>query len=161
MNCLFKPTLALAAMAFAQQLGAQQPSDVDRLNQQDARLAAIAERMLGANSEFCRQTMPLTGIVLHSRDQYRSDAGGAFANGAVAVAAVVPGSVAGAAGIVPGDAIAVIGSTATATMTRVGDAPVRDTAFAALADQASPVALTLMRGGEQREMSIAAPRGCR
>ena len=65
---------ALAAMAFAQQLPAQVPAPVAQLNEQDVRLAGIAERMLAANRALCRQEMPLTGMVLHSRDQYRTAA---------------------------------------------------------------------------------------
>jgi hypothetical protein len=63
-------------MAFAQQLAAQPASPIDRLLAQDVRLAAVAERLLGANRALCRQMMPLTGLVLHSRDQYRADVAG-------------------------------------------------------------------------------------
>ena len=151
-------------MAFAQQVSAQAPGPIDRLVQQDLRLAGIAERLLGANRALCRLEMPLTGMVLHSRDQYRAEvAGDAFANGAIAVAAVVPGSAAAAAGVEPRDALAAIGERPTATMTRVGEAPLRDTAFAALADQGGPgpVVVTVARGGQQLARSLAAPMGCR
>ena len=164
MNCSIKLTIALAAMAFAQHVVAQQTSPVDRLVQQDVRLAAVAERLLATNRELCRQEMPLTGMVLHSRDQYRADvAGGAFANGSIAVAGVVPGSPAAVAAVRPGDGIAAIGDRPTGTMTRVGEAPLRDSAFAALAEQAAnpPLALILVRGGEEQALSLDAPAGCR
>jgi hypothetical protein len=163
MNCSIRIVLALAIMAFGQQVSAQPSSPLDRLLQQDLRLAAVAERLLGANRELCRQAMPLTGLVLHSRDQYPTDvAAGAFANGPIAVAGVVPGSAAATAGVAPGDALAVIGDRPTAAMTRVGEAPVRDTAFGALADQAArPVTLTLVRGGAERSVALDAPSGCR
>ena len=164
MNSSIKLAVALAAMAFGQQVVAQPTSPVALLVQQDLRLAAVAERLLAANRALCRQEMPLTGMVLHSRDQYRAEvAGDAFANGSIAVAGVVPGSVAAAAAVAPGDAIAVIGDRPTSAMTRVGEAPLRDTALAALADQASrrPLALTLVRGGEARVLSLDAPIGCR
>lgn len=151
-------------MAFAQQLPAQLPGPVARLNQQDVRLAGIAERLLAANRTLCRQEMPLTGLVLHSRDQYRASvAGTAFANGPVAVAGVVPGSPAAAAGIGPGDGIAAIGGQPTATMTRIAEAPLRDTAFAALADQAGigPLSITTLRGGAERLLALDVPSGCR
>jgi len=161
MNCSVKLALALAAMAFAQQLPAQLPDPIARLNHQDVRLAEIAERLLAANRALCRQEMPLTGMVLHSRDQYRADvAGTAFANGPVAVAGVVPGSPAAAAAISPGDGIAAIGEQPTATMTRIGEAPLRDTAFAALAEQ-GPVVIAVVRNGQERVLSLDAPSGCR
>ena len=164
MNCSIKGAVALAAMAFGQQVVAQQTNPVERLVQQDVRLATVAERLLAANRELCRQEMPLAGIVLHSRDQYRAEvAGAAFANGTIAVAAVVPGSAAAGAAVTPGDGIAAIGDRQTAAMTRVGEAPLRDTAFAALADQAGkrPLLLTVVRGGEQRVVSLEVPNGCR
>jgi hypothetical protein len=164
MKCSIKLSLALAAMAFAQHVVAQPTSPVERLVQQDVRLATVAERLLGANSALCRLEMPLPGLVLHSRDQYRADlAGDAFANGSIAVSAVIPGSAAAGAGVQPGDGIAAIGDRPTAAMTRVGEAPLRDTAFAALADQAGnrPLTLTVVRGGEQRVVSLDVPEGCR
>lgn len=150
-------------MALGQQVSAQ-PRPIDTLVQQDLRLATVAERLLGANRDLCRQEMPLTGIVLHSRDQYRAEvAGDAFANAAIAVAAVVAGSPAAAAAVQPRDGLTAIGNRPTAAMTRVGEAPLRDSAFAALADMAGdrPVMLSLVRDGEERVVSLQAPSGCR
>ena len=129
MDRFAKLVLVLAAMAFGQQVVAQQDnSPLAALNRQDVRLAIVAERLLGANDALCRQHMPLTGIVLHTSDQYRGTvAGNAFANGPVAVAAVVPGSPAALAAIAPADAIAAIGPARTSTMRAEGDAPLRDT----------------------------------
>src|SRR5687767_15471667 len=104
--------LALAVVAFAQPVVAQTATPLDTLLRQDVRLAAVAERLLAANRELCRTHMPLTGMVLHSRDQYRPEvAGNAFANGTIAVAAVLPGSPAAAAGVAASDGIAAIGAT--------------------------------------------------
>lgn len=148
-------------MAFAQQLPAQMPGPVARLNHEDVRLAGIAERLLAANRALCRQEMPLAGMVLHSRDQYRANvAGEAFANGPVAVAGVVPGSPAAAAGIAPGDGIVSIGGQPTATMARIDEAPLRDTAFAALAELRT-VAIAVARGETERALTLDAPAGCR
>lgn len=130
---------------------------------QDVRLATIAERMLGANRALCRQHMPLTGMVLHSEDQYgRTPTGGAFANGRIALAAVVPGS-AGSAALAPGDAIAAVGPTRTDTLVAEGEAPLRDLVFGLLADQpdGAPVALGVVRGGQERAVALDAPSGCR
>lgn len=136
---------------------------MNALIEQDARLATVAERMLEANRDLCRQHMPLTGLVLHSQDQYgRSVAGNAFANGRIAVAAVVPGSPA-AAVLAPGDAIAAIGSTRTDTLVAEGDAPLRDGAFALLADQpeGKPLALTVVHDRHERAVALDVPTGCR
>ena len=149
-------------MAFGQQLVAQQPDPIATLNQQDLRLAGIAERMLAANRELCRQDMPLTGLVLHSRDQYSASTGDAFANGNIAVAGVVPGSAASAAAIAPGDGLAAIGQQPTSAMTRNGEAPLRDTAFEALASQnGDDVALTVVHDSAPRAVTLDAPLGCR
>lgn len=130
---------------------------------QDTRLATIAERMLSANRDLCRQHMPLTGLVLHSEDQYRASvAGDAFANGRLAVGALVPGSPASAV-LVPGDAIAAIGTTRTESLVAEDDAPLRDSAFALLAEQPaeSTLALTIVHAGSERDVALAVQAGCR
>jgi hypothetical protein len=157
-------TACLAALLMAVPVAAQDAGNLSVLTRQDLRLAEIAERMQDANRAMCRQTMPLTGLVLHSQEQYRDAAiAPAFANGRIAVAAVVPGSPAAAAGIVPGDGLVAIGAQRADAMVAVGEAPLRDTALAALADspEGAPVALTLARGGAERSIALEAPRGCR
>jgi hypothetical protein len=151
-------------MAFAQQSLAKTAESVSALIAQDARLAAIAGQILGANAHLCRQHMPLTGMVLHSSDQYRNGlAGDAFANGSIAVEAVVPGSAADLAGIEPGDGLAEIEHAATETLVRQGEAPLRDSAYTALAglSQRAPVEITIRRDGTERELALSAPDGCR
>ena len=146
-------------MAFAQQVAAQTP--LDNLLRQDVRLAIVAERLLAANRDLCRRQMPLTGLVLHSQDQYRGDtAGNAFANGPIAVAAIVPGSPAATAGIGAGDGVAAIGARRTDAL-QVEEGPVRDAAFGALADTTGSLALALIRDGQERTVSLDAPIGCR
>jgi hypothetical protein len=83
-----------------------------------------------------------------------------FANGRIAVAGVVAGSPAAGAAIAPGDGIVSIGGQLTSTMARIGEAPLRDTAFAALAER-RPVTLAVARGGEERVLTLDAPAGCR
>lgn len=136
---------------------------MDALLVQDVRLATIAERLLAANRELCRQHMPLTGLVLHSRDQYRASvAGDAFANGRLTVGALVPGSAASAA-LSPGDAIAVIGGTRTEGLVAEGDAPLRDSAFALLAEQpgGAPLSLVVVHDGREQALMLDVPIGCR
>lgn len=162
MNGSIKLAIACASMAFAQQSAAQS-SALNALVVQDVRLATIAERMLSANRELCRQHMPLPGMVLHSKDQYgRAATGDAFTNGRIAVSAVVPGSPA-AANIAPGDAIAAVGATRTETLVAEGEAPLRDLAFALLAEQPddAPLALTVVHAGREQAVTLAAPSGCR
>ncbi|HYD24612.1 MAG TPA: M48 family metalloprotease [Croceibacterium sp.] len=156
--------VALATMAFGQQVVAQSSDALDNLRRQDVRLATIADRMLAANAPLCRQLMPVTGLVLHSSDQYRGAiAGDAFANGPIAVEAVVPGSPAAAAGLAPGDGLAAIGGVRTSTLTAVDEAPVRDSAFAVLAAQPAdaPLVLTIVRDGRERTVELSAQPGCR
>jgi hypothetical protein len=107
--------------------------------------------------------MPLTGIVLHSRDQYGAAVAGiAFANGRIAVAAVVPGSTASAA-VAPGDAIAVIGPTRTDTLVAEGEAPLRDSAFELLAElpDGAPLSLTIVHDRREQVVTLDVPTGCR
>lgn len=159
-----KIAIVFASMAIAQQVSAQPASPLGSLLQQDSRLAAVAERLLTANDRLCRAKMPLTGMVLHSRDQYRDGiAGQAFANGPIAVSVVVPGSPADAAGIEPGDGIAAIGSHRTSELRREGEAPLRDSAFDLLAEQppGEPLSITIARDGREERLSLPARPGCR
>jgi Zn-dependent protease with chaperone function len=149
-------------MAFAQQSAAQS-SAMTALVQQDARLAAIAERMLRANNALCRQHMPLTGMVLHSRDQYgQSAAGDAFANGRIAIAALVPDSPASRV-LVPGDAVAAVATTRTDTLVAQGDSPLRDMAFELLAGQPAgdPLTVAVIHDGHERIETLDVDPGCR
>ena len=155
--------ILLASMAFGQQVAAQSGSAITALLEQDVRLATVAERLLAANLELCRQRMPLAGLVLHSEDQYsRSIAGTAFANGRVAIGALVPGSQASER-LAPGDGIAAINGRTTGDLVAEGAAPLRDSAFALLADQPTgvPLALTVVHAGTQRTVSLDVPAGCR
>lgn len=120
--------------------------------------------MLQANAALCRQQGPITGIVLHSSDQYRGDiAGTAFANGGIAVELVVPGSAAERAGLQAGDGIVAIGDRRMAALVKLEDQPLRDSAYAVLADMGQQPAfdLTVSRGGQERTVRIEAPSGCR
>lgn len=163
MNRSVKFVIAAIAMTFGQQVLAQDTGPLDQLVRQDARLAEIAERLLAGNRQFCRLEMPLTGMVLHSRDQYSPRiAGDAFTNGSVAVAAVVPDSPAAEAGIQSGDGLAAVAGNPTAQVAPAAETPLRDTVLAALASQAGnpSLELELVRGGRRFEAVLAAPTGC-
>src|SRR5688572_12918152 len=163
MNRSITLVFACAAMAFGQQSAAQSGGAMAALVAQDLRLAAIAERILGGNRDLCRQHMPLTGFVLHSRDQYGSDvAGNAFDNGRVAVAGTIPGSAASSV-LVPGDGIAAIGQTRTDTLVAEDEEPLRDSAFDVIAGQPDGVPLTLavVHDGREQAIPLDVPSGCR
>lgn len=155
---------AAGALLSATPAAAQDGDAIALLTRQDVRLAAVAERLQAANRALCRRLMPLTGLVLHSREQYRAEAlGSAFANGLIAVAAVVPGSPAAAAGIVAGDGLAAIGGHRTDALVKPAEAPLRDAAFDLLADQPpdAPVLLGVVHDGQERSVTLTAPAGCR
>ena len=164
MNSSLRIAFVFIAMAFAQHAAAQPDARIAALLEQDLRLARVAERLLAANAELCRERMPLTGFVVHSRDQYSAElAEQVFRNGPIAISVVVPGSPAADAGLAPGDGLAAIGSLPTRELVAEDGAPLRDSAFAALAQRVDedPLALTVSRDGRQRTVSLAAPGGCR
>lgn len=153
----------MAASAAGLPARAQGGDTLAMLLAQDVRLAAVGERLLKANVALCRQTMPIAGLILHSADQYREGvAGTAFADGAVAVAAVLPGSPAEGV-LAPGDGVATIGSAPVADMPAAAGSPLRNAAFAALASLTTdgPLALTIVRGGREHAVELDAPAGCR
>ncbi|AKH41495.1 hypothetical protein FHS61_001983 [Altererythrobacter atlanticus] len=157
---------ALASATFSQQALAQSPQEItaiDALRTQDVRLAAIADQMLSANDALCRDHMPITGMILHSRDQYGgADTGNAFAGGDLAVSTTVPGSPA-AEVLRDNDAIIAIGSELVADLEPEEDAPLRDAGFDALARQPAdaPVNLRIARDGETMQISVPGSSGCR
>jgi hypothetical protein len=152
-------------MALEQQVSAEPPEAVGELLAQDARLAGVAERLLGGNARLCRQTMPLAGMVIHSRDQYSSDAAeGHFGNGPVEVALVLPGSSAEQGGLAAGDGLAAIDDIRTADLRAEGEAPLRDTVFDTLAQAwpgNGPLPLTIRRDGGERQVVLEPVAGCK
>jgi hypothetical protein len=153
----------LAAPISAVSPGRAQPaSAIELLMAQDLRLATVGERLLQANAALCRNTMPMAGMILHSSDQYRDGlAGTAFTNGALAVAAVVPGSPA-AQVLMPGDGLTAIGTARVSEM-EPDQGLLRNSAFAALAALPAerPLRLTIVRAGEERVIEFDAVPGCR
>lgn len=141
-----------------------QAQDWAELEREDLRLARIAERIMVANVALCRQTMPATGLILHSADQYGSEAASErFAHGPLAISTLLPDSPAAAAGLRRDDAIIAINGRAVATLAPEGEDHLREAAFALLAETPveQSVTLVLARGERQFSVSLAAPRGCR
>ncbi|MFC3097740.1 PDZ domain-containing protein [Alteraurantiacibacter palmitatis] len=129
--------------------------------EQDLRLASLAERLMGANAHLCRHTMPLTGMIIHSADQYGQEAGGWFVNGAASVAQVLPGSAAEQAGLRPGDGLIAIGGMPVDRLPRRPGFPLRDEVFEHLAQVSGAVTLDVRRDGVQHRVGMNAPHGCR
>lgn len=149
-------SLASASTALAQ--------DWSALQAQDLRLARVADRIQSANAALCVEQMPVTGLILHSADQYRAGAAeGRFAQGRIAVAAVVPGSPAEAAGLRADDGLVAIGGTPTATLVAEGERRLREAAFSLVAAQSpdAPLALRVARGGAERDVIVQPLAGCR
>lgn len=129
----------------------------------DRRLAVVAERLQGANVALCRQLMPLTGLILHSADQYGQPSLARFAQGSVALAQVLPGSPGEMAGLAENDALVAIGGHAVRALVQQPGHPLRDSVFDLLAaqDPARPVALAVRRSGQDLAVNLSAPPGCR
>ncbi|WP_126665564.1 M48 family metallopeptidase [Croceibacterium ferulae] len=134
---------------------------LEALFAQDRRLASVAGQLLEANAPICPAQMPLTGMILHSRDQYAGDwADPLFTQGAVAIAQILPGSAAAMAGLQPRDGlVAVAGQTPVAT-----GATLREAALALLTSQWRPgddLHLQIRREDTLREVVLHPARGCR
>jgi len=151
--------IALLAMAGTAQ--AQDTRTYDALLEQDLRLARIAEQIQGANVDLCVETMPLTGMLLHSADQYGSPPDGWFANGEVEVLGVVPGSPAALAGIAAGDGLVAVAGRTVAELRGAEERPLRDDVFWHLADLRGELQITFSRAGQLHEVAMTAPLGCR
>lgn len=157
--------VVLAALAFPSEPAcAQDDAQLSALMREDIRLASIADSLLRANAHLCRSTMPVTGLILHSADQYREGpAQSRFANGRIAISAIVPNSPAARAGILPDDAILAIGDRDTSGLIPPTNGNLRETAFELLADQPAeqPLTLRIARRGAERDVTFTAPPGCR
>lgn len=164
--------LAGAALVVASPVAAEQPaaSPYTALRDADARLAAIAYRLVTANAALCREQQPVTGMVLHAIDQYpaadMAAVRAAFAFPApVAVELVVPRSPAARAGVDANDGLAAIdGTLLAAPVAGKGiTSATRDAAQARLAAGAptAPVTLSLRRGADLLDRRVAPLAGCR
>jgi hypothetical protein len=161
---LFTALLLLVPAAMPEQAYAQNPDESLRLLQkQDRRLARVAAPILQANARLCTSTMPLTGLVLHSRDQYRDSAASLFANGQLAVAAVVPSSPAARAGLQAGDGIESIAGIPVATLDRPEENPFRDAALDVLARQPAdePLEFGIRREDRLETRTLVPEPACR
>jgi hypothetical protein len=153
--------LALLAPLLPATAQAQASEAQAALWEQDLRLARVAERIMGANVRLCRQTMPVTGMILHSADQYGAQLPGAFAGGPVEVIQVVPGSAAASAGLRAGDALLAVGGTAIDEVEAAPGFPLRDAVFDLVASISGAIDLRYVRAGSIRTATLEPPAGCR
>lgn len=151
--CAFPAAVAVAAEA---------TSPLGLLRQQDERLLRIVEPVLVSNLELCDRTIPRLGVALQSIDQYPPDAPPAFA-AAVGFAAVLPGSAADVAGIERDDGLVTIDGREIAKRPELESSPLRDSAFAALAEhvRGRPLVLEVTHAGVRRQVTIPATEECR
>jgi hypothetical protein len=149
----------LALVAAVPALGAS--NSLGSLRAQDERLLKIAEPILARNVALCDRTMPALGVALQSADQYSAESRPPFA-AAVAFAAVLPGSAAAQAGIQRDDGLLTIDGKTIAKRPELLASPLRDSAFALLAEHApgTPLAVGVGHAGEQRELTIPGGQEC-
>ena len=183
MHAMIRTCIALAALAFAAPLSAQQPPDpgfnsdailaLKGLQLLDHRLNAIGYRLIAANASFCEPKIAQSGLLLHDIDQYPDQALARFAlgiDGLLAVNAVAPDSPAEKAGLLAGDTILAINGV------KIEDIPLDDPALAkqplqyrriaAVNDQMDKalargdVTLDILRGGEQSQVTVESRPAC-
>jgi hypothetical protein len=131
------------------------------LRAQDERLLRIAEPILARNVDLCDRTMPDLGVALQSADQYSAQARPPFA-APVAFAAVLPGSAAAQAGIERDDGLVSVDGKEIAKRPDLLSSPLRDSAFALLADHSpgTPLVLGIVHAGQPREVTIPVRHEC-
>jgi Zn-dependent protease with chaperone function len=162
------PTKLLKLLAFSflvlgsAAAAADLDSSIAELRAQDERLLRIAEPLLAANAALCDRTMPDLGVSLQSADQYPANAQPAFA-APVGFAVVLPGSAAANAGIERDDGLLSVDGKPVAKRPTLEGSPLRDSAFAAIAehDPAKPLELGVAHGNAQRVITIAVRPECR
>jgi hypothetical protein len=152
----------LAVVAFAAAVPSLAKDDgLAPLLAQDERLLRIAEPIMARNVQLCDRTMPALGVALQSADQYSAEARPPFA-APVAFAAVLPGSAAAQAGIERDDGLLSVDGKPIAKRPELRDAPLRDSAFALLAEHAAgtPLVLGIVHAGQRRELTVPVRQEC-
>ncbi|WP_235913070.1 M48 family metalloprotease [Croceibacterium salegens] len=132
------------------------------LEEADLRLLQVAERLQNSNAPLCDRQAPSLGAALQSRDQYPTGSGPVF-QADVTFAVLLPGGSAAGAGIVKGDGLLAVDGAAIAKRPDLAEMPLRDSAFAMLADhpKGQALRLTIKHGDETREVLLDTTEQCR
>jgi hypothetical protein len=148
----------------------EQEGLLERLREQDLRVAAIAFRITTANVALCTDRRPQTGLILQSAQQYgprlRAAAERVFGIDArPSVEAVVPGGPADRAGLRSGDVIIAIDGQPVAAPAGRGGAPSYAPVEAVLArlDQSlalGPARVSVARGAGTASIDLGSEPGC-
>ncbi len=154
--------LMIFAFAASASPAAAKGAPLIALRAQDARLLRVAEPILAANVRLCDRTMPDLGVLLQSNDQYPPDELPGFA-APVGFADVLPDSAAAQAGIEHGDGLLSVDGSRIAEQSADAAGPLRDSAFAAIAehDPSKPLQLGIVHRGESRDVTIPVKQECR
>lgn len=143
------------------------------LQRLDQRIHTAGHRLASANAEFCPETTANLGLLLHDIDQYGNSATARFAHGFasdIAVNAIAPDGPADTAGMKVGDGIIAIDGMAVADIVVDAEKLADElpayrriaTVNALLAKAAADgsVTLSILRGGLQQDIEVAATRTC-
>lgn len=149
--------IAAIAISFGTPAAAQQT-----LHQADLRLLRMSERLQDANVGLCDRRAPALGAALQSRDQFPQGAPAGF-GAEVAFGVVLPEGPAALAGIAEGDGLVAIDGENISRRGDLADNPLRDSAFAMLAEHPSetPLRLTIVRSGTERVLTLPYQPQCR
>lgn len=165
-------SLILLALLWAAPIGAvpvaELRASLGALRVQDARVAAIGDRLAIANAGLCRDRIARAGLMLHHLGQYeppfRAAAMAEFGLGdGPSILTVVPGGTADRAGIRPDDRLIAIdgGTIAPVPMTSEADrGPEAANAVLMRSLDDGTVTLTIERSGQRRDVTITPPEGC-
>ncbi len=128
----------------------------------DLRLLAVAEKLQDSNAAMCDRLAPALGAALQSRDQYATDADPGFAAD-VAFAVLLADGPAARAGIAEGDGLVAVDGVAVRKLPDLAEMPLRDSAFAMLADHPAgqSLQLTVTHAGATRDVSLDPLPQCR
>lgn len=183
MGSMIRIWLSLMALVFAAPLSAQEAPEagfnaesilaLKGLQRLDYRMNAIGYRLVAANMPFCADKTPQAGLLLHDIEQYPDEALAGFALGfdtPVAVSAVAPGSAGAAAGLLPGDDILTINGLGVEDIPtddpEIAKQPPAYRRIAAVNSQLETalsqgdVRIDILRGGEQRQLTVASRPAC-